>query len=392
MTGPVLIWADELLGYNFGPGHPMDPRRLALTRSLIRRLRLPLTELPPVRPTRMELERVHEPAYLDALTAAGTRGIADEARGLGASHSRGDTPVFPGMDEAAALMVGSTLAAVRAVDDGVATSAFSLAGGMHHAMPGAAAGFCILNDAAVAIADHLARGGGDVLYIDVDAHHGDGVEACFRATDRVTTISLHQHPRSLFPHTGYPGEVGDGEGRGHALNVALPESVDDGGWVRAVEALVMPVARELRPSLIVSQHGADTHRRDPLADLAISVEAQYAAAQVIGEAARRFAGGRWVALGGGGYDVADAVPRAWTAVAAAVAGVDLDLAAALPEEWRQEAIAVGGGGVPRNLGDGVDLAWRAFERGHDPASDVDRAILAARQSAFPLLGLDPVLG
>ena len=113
---------------------------------------------------------------------------------------------------------------------------------------------------------------------------------------------------------------------------------------------------------------------------------------MIGQAAENYAGGRWVALGGGGYDVADAVPRAWTAVAAAIAGVDLDLAAALPEEWRQEAIAVGGGGVPRNLGDGVDLAWRAFERGHDPASDVDRAILAARQSAFPLLGLDPVLG
>lgn len=388
----ALIWQEELLRYDFGPGHPMDPRRLALTRSLMRHLGIPLEEIPPAHPTREELERIHEPAYLEALAAAGQHGITDPARGLGGQDERGDTPVFSGMDRAAALAVGSTLAAVRAVDSGMAPAAFSPAGGMHHAMPGAAAGFCVLNDAAVAIADHLARGGGDVLYVDIDAHHGDGVEAAFRSSSRVTTISLHQHPRSLFPHTGYPGEVGDGEGRGHALNVALPVGVDDGGWLRALEAVLLPVARELRPSLIVSQHGADTHHRDPLADLAISVEAQSQAARLIGAVAREYSAGRWVALGGGGYDVADVVPRAWTAVAAAVAGVEVSFAEALPEEWRREAAAVGGEGVPRTLGDGVDVTWRSFERGHDPGSEVDRAILATRQAAFPLLGLDPVLG
>lgn len=392
MTRAALIWSEDLLGYDFGPGHPMDPRRLALTRALIRALDLPLVEIAPEPATREELELIHEPSYLDALAAAGRDGVVDPSRGLGGHDERGDTPVFPGMDRAAALAVGSTLAAVRAVDRGEVGAAFSLAGGLHHAKPAAAAGFCVLNDAAVAIADHLARGGGDVLYVDVDAHHGDGVEACFRQTSRVTTISLHQHPRSLFPHTGYPAEVGDGEGRGHTLNVALPEGVDDGGWVRALEAVLVPVAMELRPSLIVSQHGADTHHRDPLADLAISVEAQAEAARVIGEAAREYAGGRWVALGGGGYDVADVVPRSWTAVAAAVAGVDLDFSLPLPHAWREAAIAVGGAGVPRVLGDGVNVTWRAFERGHDPGSEIDRAILATRHAAFPLLGLDPVLG
>ena len=392
MAMAAMVWAEELLGYDFGPGHPMDPRRLALTRSLVQALGVPLAVIPPVLPTREELERIHEPAYLDALARAGRDGAVDPARGLGATDERGDTPVFPGIDRAAALAVGSTLAAVRAVTRGEAESAFSPVGGLHHAMPGAAAGFCVLNDAAVAIADHLAAGGGDVLYVDVDAHHGDGVEACFRDSPRVTTISLHQHPRSLFPHTGYPAEVGSGEGRGHSLNLALPEEVDDGGWLRALEAVLLPVARELRPSLIVSQHGADTHGRDPLADLAISVEAQHAAALVIRDTARQYAGGRWVALGGGGYDVADVVPRAWAAVAGAVAGIDLDLATPLPEQWREEASVVGGAGVPRALGDGVDVAWRSFERGHDPADPVDRAILATRHAAFPLLGLDPVFG
>jgi len=364
---PALVWSEDLLAYDFGPGHPMDPLRLRLTRDLVASLRLDarLSLLSPRIADDDELALVHEPAYIAGVRAASEHGTPDVSRGLGAhGEEMADTPVFPGMHEAAARLVGGTIEAVRAVAGGRAPRAVFFAGGMHHAMPGAAAGFCVYNDAAVAIADHLARGGGDVVYIDLDVHHGDGVERAFAQDPRVTCVSVHQHPRSLFPHTGYSQDVACG----NAVNLPLPEDVDDSGWVRAVEAVVEPVLREVRPSLVVSQHGADPHRNDPLGGLGLSVEALTEGARLIRSCAERFSGGRWVALGGGGYDVADAVPRAWAALVAVVADVE----------------------VPAALGDGAVVRWRPYAEGHDPADRVDRAITATRNAAFPNLGLDPL--
>nr|NLD41589.1 acetoin utilization protein AcuC [Actinomycetales bacterium] len=184
----ALVWSEDLLAYDFGPGHPMNPLRLRLTRDLVASLRLDrhLSLLPPRIADDDELALVHEPDYVRAVRAASTTLLPDPSRGLGAGGGdMADTPVFAGMHEAAARLVGGTLEAVRAVDSGAAPRAVFFAGGMHHAMPGAAAGFCIYNDAAVAIADHLARGGGNVVYVDLDVHHGDGVERAFAGDPRV---------------------------------------------------------------------------------------------------------------------------------------------------------------------------------------------------------------
>ena len=215
------------------------------------------------------------------------------------------------------------------------------------------------------------------------------LKAGLRLADRVTTVSIHQHPGSIYPHTGYPTEIGSGAGRGHSVNLALPEGVTDSGWLRAVDAVVEPVLRELRPFALVTQHGCDTHAADPLGGLHVSIEAQRAAAAMMGALADEHAGGRWLALGGGGYDLA-VVPRAWAHVAAVVAGIGLDPATPTPPGWRAHFLRVVGREAPSAMGDGVTAAFRPFHAGHDPADAVDRAIMAARNAAFPCLGLDPL--
>lgn len=386
-AAPVLVWSPELCEQHFGPGHPMDPVRLELTHALVVALgierHLRVVPAPPA--TDEQLRIFHDTDYIAAVHQAQATGHAPAGFGLGDP----DNPIHPVIHDASARFVGSTLAAVDAVVSGRAPRAFSMAGGMHHAMPGAAAGFCVYNDAAIAILTARAGGTGPVVYVDLDVHHGDGVQLAFLEDPNVTTISLQQHPRAIFPHTGYPAETGRGAGAGHALNVALPEEATDAGWLRAVEAVVEPVLREVRPALLVSQHGADTHARDPLGGLCISVEAQREACLMMRDLADRYCGGRWVALGGGGYDVAHAVPLVWTHVAAVVAGVDLDPATETPAAWRRQVLERTGQQAPLHLGDGVEVSWKHFSAGHDPADPVDRAIMATRRAAFPQLGLDP---
>lgn len=382
---PVLLWSDELLRYDFGPGHPMDPLRLDLTRRLLESFEL--TErfdvVAPPLATDAELALVHDPAYIAVVREAERTGRAAAGWGLGDA----DTPLFPHIHTAAARIAGAALAGARLILAGSAARAFSVAGGMHHAMPAAAAGFCVYNDVAVAIA--AVRGAGPVVYVDLDVHHGDGVQRAFEDDSGVTTISLHQHPRSLYPHTGYPGEIGSGRGTGHAVNVALPEDVTDAQWLRALEAIVAPVLREVRPVLLVTQHGCDTHAADPLGGLGISIEAQREAAIILRGLAEEWCGGRWLAVGGGGYDVG-VVPLVWTHVAAVIADADLDPATPTPQPWRDHLHHITGRDAPATLGDGVRPAWKAFHGGHDPADAVDRAILATRLAAFPALGIDPL--
>ncbi len=382
---PVLLWSDELLRYDFGPAHPMNPLRLELTRSLLDCLDLTgrFDVLVPPVATDDELALVHDRAYIAVVREAERTGHAPPGWGLGDA----DNPVFPLIHTAAARIAGGSLLAARLIVEGRARRAFSFAGGMHHAMPAAAAGFCVYNDVAIALA--AVRPLGPVVYVDLDVHHGDGVQRAFESDPAVTTISLHQHPRSLYPHTGYPAEIGGGGGAGHAMNVALPEDVTDGQWLRALEAIAAPVLRELEPVLLVTQHGCDTHRADPLGGLGISIEAQREAARLLRGLAEEHCGGRWLAVGGGGYDVVETVPRVWAHVAAVVADADLDPAAAAPAAWRDHVRRVTGREAPATLGDGVSVTWKPFHLGRNPADAVDRAIMATRSAAFPALGLDP---
>ena len=220
---------------------------------------------------------------------------------------------------------------------GIVSHGASIAGGLHHAMRGSASGFCAYNDPAIAIAWLLGQGAERVAYVDLDVHHGDVVQAAFYDDPRVLTISLHQHPAALFPGTGLPSETGGPAAQGSAVNVALPAGTGDAGSLRAFHVVVPPLLRAFGPAILVSQHGCDTHRLDPLAGLRLSIDAQRAAHAAIHELAHQVAGGRWLLTGGGGYELLQVVPRTWAHLLAEAAGHPIDPQARIPADWREHA-------------------------------------------------------
>ncbi|MEU4685365.1 acetoin utilization protein AcuC [Streptomyces xinghaiensis] len=384
-----LMWDEAVTRYDFGPDHPMDPVRLALTMRLVeafgldRELRVTSARAA----GESTLRLVHRADYVDAVRrASADPASADGSYGLGTE----DDPAFSGMHEASALIAGQSVGAAEAVWHGDVRHAVNFSGGLHHAMPGAAAGFCIYNDAALAIARLLELGAERVAYVDVDVHHGDGVQAAFWNDPRVLTVSLHEHPRTLFPQTGWPEETGGEGAEGSAVNVALPAGTTDDGWLRAFHAVVPEMLSAFRPQVLVTQHGADTHVEDPLAHLAVSLDAQRAVQAACHDLAHEHAEGRWIALGGGGYAVAEVVPRSWTHLVAIAAGRPIDPKAETPEDWRQEVYAKTRQLAPRRMTDGREPWWRDFEDGgYDPADRLDQAVLATRRAVFPAHGLLP---
>ncbi|MBO9569501.1 MAG: acetoin utilization protein AcuC [Cellulomonas iranensis] len=386
-----VVWATELLAYDFGFGHPMTSDRIDLTVALAAQLGLldaPGVEVVGAEPASDALlATVHDPAYVAAVHAAAERGVPDLVRGLGTR----DDPVFPQMHDAAARVVQGTVDAALAVWRGEADHAVNVGGGLHHAMPGAASGFCVYNDAAVAIRALLAAGARRVAYVDVDAHHGDGVQAVFWDDPRVLTVSVHETGFALFPGTGYPGETGGPGAQGTAVNVALPSHTDDAGWLRAVDAVVPAVVREFAPDVLVTQHGCDTHRMDPLATLRVSVDAQRAAAVLLHDLAHDVSDGRWVALGGGGYAILDVVPRTWTHLLGVAAHRPVDPATRVPQVWLDVVRQRYGRDAVPVMTDHASASFRPWSAGYDPADDVDRAVRATRTAVFPSLGLDPEL-
>jgi acetoin utilization protein AcuC len=228
--------------------------------------------------------------------------------------------------------------------------------------------------------------------VDIDVHHGDGVQEIFYDDPRVLTISLHETPQTLFPGTGSPIETGGPGASGTAVNVALPPGTGDAGWLRAFHAIVPPAVRAFEPDVLVTQHGCDSHRSDPLAHLLLTVDGQRASYLALAALAREVAAGRWVATGGGGYEIADVVPRAWTHLLAVVAGRPLDPTTPTPQAWRDHVRDLLGRAAPETMTDlanGAEPTYRDWSGGYDPDDWLDRSVLATREAAFPLLGLDP---
>ena len=385
-----VIWDQQFTEYDFGPQHPMRPLRLDLTIALARSLRLldrdNLTVVAPRTADDDILALAHDPEYVSYVRGVGSLAPQDwlDRYGLGTP----DNPVFERMHEASALAVGGTVDAARAVWSGRADHAVNIAGGLHHAMRDRAAGFCVYNDAVVGIAWLLANGCDRVAYVDVDAHHGDGVQAAFYSDPRVLTISLHESGRFLFPGTGWPYETGEGEGIGCAVNVALPPGTRDSHWLRAFHAVALPLIRAYRPSVLVTQHGADSHTLDPLTDLLLSVDGHRASYKALHRLAHEVTGGRWIALGGGGYETVQVVPRSWTQLIAIAAG--RSLAGATPTAWRDYVHDRAGAKAPTMFTDRMSTEYRPWEGGEgDPASRIDQEINKTRQALFPLHGLDP---
>jgi acetoin utilization protein AcuC len=386
-----VIWDEELTSYDPGPGHPLRPIRLDLTVDLARRLgvlkRPGVTVAAPVRADDDLLQLVHDPAYIGYVKRApqDAGGRLASFFGLGTL----DNPVFDRMHESAALVTGASVEAAKAVWQGGADHAVNLAGGLHHAMRGSASGFCVYDDPAVAIAWLLAAGAKKVAYVDVDVHHGDGVQAAFYDDPRVLTISLHESGRSLFPGTGWPSETGAGDAAGTSVNVALPAGTDDAGWLRAFDAVVPPLLRAYQPDVLFTQHGCDTHALDPLAHLRCTVDGQRAAYSMLHALAHEVCGGRWVAVGGGGYELLQVVPRAWTHLLAEATGAPVE--GETPDDWREYATSrmTGGPPPPTSLSDGSTPSFAPWSESGSTGDSVDRAIAATREAVFPALGLAP---
>jgi acetoin utilization protein AcuC len=371
----ALFHSDAYGRFDYGPSHPLRMERLGLTFALMEAYgltTLPSTRVlaPGVAPEAV-LRGFHTPEYLEVLRRASAGGeVSTPSRyGLGP----GDNPIWPGMYEASALACGGSVEAAVLVASGEVTRAFAFAGGLHHAMPDRASGFCYLNDAVLAIQALTARGF-RVAYIDIDAHHGDGVQYAFYRSPDVLTVSTHERGDRLFPGTGFAEEIGEGAGRGYAVNLPLQPYTDDAVYLDAFEAVVPPVVRAFRPDVVVAQLGIDSHCTDPLTHLALSVDG-------FSEAVRRIVSlaPRLVALGGGGYDLAN-VARAWTAAWARLNEVTLP--AALPDRFVATAGRILGGRT--TLGDQLPPVPPHLAQAARAYAEVQVATL--RRLVFPFIG------
>jgi acetoin utilization protein AcuC len=374
----TVPWDDALLAYDFGPGHPLAPIRVELTMALAEALgvldRVDQVRVEPA--SEAELLLCHTPAYLAAVRNAGETLRADPAHGLGTA----DDPVFPGMHEASALVAGASIIAARAVIEGGTDHAVNVSGGLHHAMPDRASGFCVYDDPAIAIAWMLGHGVERIAYVDVDVHHGDGVQTIFWDDPRVLTISLHESGRTLFPGSGFADDVGGPRAKGLAVNVALPAGTTDAGWHGAFDAIVPPLLEAFAPTVLLSQHGCDTHALDPLANLLLSVDGQRLSQQKLHDLSHRICDGRWVAVGGGGYELVRVVPRTWTHLLAIASGEPLDPQTETPKEWQEFVQRRTGRSAPTRMTDGRSV-------GTEVPADVAAAIEATRNAVFGHHGL-----
>ena len=384
-----IVWDDRLAAYDFGPRHPLTPIRVQLAMRLVREFGLldhaNVTTLTPVNLAEIEdVLRVHSADYVQAVQHASIEpGFSAPASGLGT----GDNPVFAGMHEASLRVAGATMTAARAVHSGEFDHAVNLAGGLHHAMPAMAEGFCIYSDIGVAIAWLLEQGVQRIAYVDVDVHHGDGVQAMFWDDPRVLTISIHESPASLFPGTGWPTEIGGAGAEGTAVNIALPAGTDDQGFLRALHAVVPDLLEAFAPQVLVTQQGVDSHLEDPLAHLMLSLDGQRMAFEALHRWAHRYAGGRWIAVGGGGYEWCEVVPRAWTHLVAEAAGHRIDPVTTVPEAYLAYVAEAHGRVAPGRMTDGRTPWPRGIDDGLNPEDPVDAAILATRREIFPRWGL-----
>ena len=375
-----LVYHPDFLRYDFGEDHALRQTRVRLARDLIADYGLlkEAEEILPAPASEEPVRQVHTPGYVSIV-----RDLSLKPDGVAYEHGLGtaDNPVFGGMYEAALLHVGGTLRACEEVASGKRTRAMNLGGGFHHAMPDRASGFCIFNDLAIGLRslldDHRLK---RILYVDVDAHHADGVQAIFYDDPRVLTVSLHEDGHYLFPGTGFTDEIGTGPGRGYSVNVPLPPYTRDVSYLYAFQEIVPPLARAFKPDVIVSQLGADGHHLDPLTHLMLTTETYEAVGMMLHDLSKELCGSRWIATGGGGYDVT-AVPRVWTVLFSTMLGRELE--DALPVEWLKECHHLAGS-VPgdKSLRDHV----HAEEEAHVPRA-AKRTVEELRRTVFPLHGI-----
>jgi len=373
MRRAAFIYQDALSQHQLRSDHPMRPVRLRYTYELLQEYGAfdhpEAVLLDPRAATEEELAWLHTPEYVSAVKTLGSGTGGVDAAQFGFS-GRGDNPVYPNMFEAAALSTGGSLLAAEMVASGEVGAAFNISGGLHHAAAGHASGFCVFNDPALAVHYFLNRGM-RVAYVDIDAHHGDGVQEAFYADDRVLTISVHESGQYLFPGTGAVAELGEGPGRGYSVNLPLYPYTADDDYVAAFSEVVPPLVRAFAPDVLVTQLGIDSYHSDPLTHLQVTTEGYV-------ESVRQLArlGLPWLALGGGGYDV-NAVARAWTLAYGVM--LETDWPDQLPIGFAREH---GAGRLRDELSPEVPSNIKVEVRRH-----LEETVGAIRQQIFPLHGL-----
>jgi acetoin utilization protein AcuC len=310
-----FIFSEDLLNYKFHRDHPFNQFRLTLTMDLLKKIHALAPEQihPPRMATDEELCLIHDPNYVSAVKTAGHGQLSNETAenyGIGTE----DNPAFPNMHEATSLQVGGTLTAVDHVMSGQVSHALHLGGGLHHGFRGKASGFCIYNDCSVAIKYIQKKYHARVLYVDTDAHHGDGVQWSFYDDPNVCTLSVHETGRYLFPGTGGVNERGQGNGYGYSFNIPIDAFTEDESFIHTYTRSLKEVAEFFKPDVILTQNGADAHYLDPLTHLSATIQSYRIIPKIAHEIAHQFCEGRWIAVGGGGYDIWRVVPRAWALV------------------------------------------------------------------------------
>ncbi len=371
-----FMYSPELTRNILREDHVLRPMRLRLVYELLQAYGVfdeaEAVVIEPRVATDQELMSFHQRDYVEAVQAFSRGDELDRQHRYGFGDS-GDNPISEGMFEAAALAAGASIVGAEAVWHGRADVVFNAGGGYHHAGPDFASGFCVFNDAVIAILRLLALGAERVAYVDIDAHHGDGVQNAFYGSDRVLTVSVHQSGRTLFPGTGDCEETGDGAGVGYAVNLPLAPGTHDEAYAHVMEQGVAPLIRAFRPDVLVTQQGIDTHIDDPLTHLRLTSEGHTRAVALLGG----LSPGRWLALGGGGYDLS-AVARCWAMDYAVMAGADLP--DEIPQSFRNAygLTRLRDGSAPALLEADDARIWR----------EAEESVRRVRQLVFPLHGLE----
>jgi acetoin utilization protein AcuC len=323
----IFLHNPQTLSYDLGQHHPFKGIRPEAVKHLLECFNVTLKVKDFQAANLDDILSTHSRGYVQRVMRASGGELVPDALEYGIGTS--DTPIFAGMHDATASVCGGTLQAARLIASG-ASRVLGLAGGLHHAQFASGSGFCVYNDLSIAIRSLTAQGL-RVAYLDIDAHHGDGVQWLHYTENNVLTISLHETGRYLFPGTGATYELGRGAGIGYSLNVPLEPYTQDDSYLEALERVLEPALAWFLPDVLVVQGGADSHEFDPLADLGLTTQGYKKAYRLIVQLAKQYAGGRILATGGGGYATLHAVPRIWAEFYAALEGIELPNT--VPQTW-----------------------------------------------------------
>jgi acetoin utilization protein AcuC len=380
MSKLIYPYTDALLQYEFKDDHPLKPDRLFLTYELSQAVGLlkHVKLIEPTMPTREDLETFHSQAFIDAVIESGDSLRSRPEYGLGTM----DNPVFPNLYDAAARYVGATLDTMKAMMNG-ASRAFVISGGLHHAHESMASGFCIFNDVVISIKYLQNQRTARVLYLDIDAHHGDGVQNAFFGSKDVLTISIHQHGQTLFPGTGYAHENGSGEGVGYSVNVPVLPGAGSDELIQTFDEIVVPLFDAFQPDLLVTQLGVDAHFLDPIAQLSYSTRGYEHVLRKLKEMAEKTCDIGWLAVGGGGYHPVN-VARLWTLFLSVM--LDKKVPSDMPESFVQLCKERGYTKFPVSMRD-KDEVVQLYLPIEEVRLNLDRVLRQVREKVFPWHGL-----